>query len=55
MGGTGYKVLNCAGKKISLEKPVVMGILNITPDSFYDGGALFKPSRPAEAGQEDAL
>ncbi len=39
MGGTGYKVLNCAGKKISLEKPVVMGILNITPDSFYDGGA----------------
>jgi dihydropteroate synthase len=31
-------VLNCAGKKISLSTPVVMGILNITPDSFYDGG-----------------
>jgi dihydropteroate synthase len=24
---------------ISLETPVVMGILNITPDSFYDGGS----------------
>ena len=29
--------LNCNGKILSLEKPVVMGILNITPDSFYDG------------------
>ena len=32
-------VLNCAGQKIVLDKPVVMGILNITPDSFYDGGS----------------
>jgi dihydropteroate synthase len=31
--------LDCAGKIIHLDKPVVMGILNITPDSFYDGGA----------------
>ena len=29
--------LNCKGKLLSLEKPVVMGILNITPDSFYKG------------------
>jgi dihydropteroate synthase len=27
------------GKTINLAKPVVMGILNITPDSFYDGGS----------------
>ena len=27
--------LNCRGRLISLETPVVMGILNITPDSFY--------------------
>lgn len=27
--------LNCRGKLLSLEKPVVMGILNMTPDSFY--------------------
>lgn len=31
--------LNCRGKLISLERPKVMGILNITPNSFYDGGA----------------
>lgn len=30
--------LNCAGRLIDLSNPVVMGILNITPDSFYDGG-----------------
>lgn len=30
--------LNCNGKLLSLETPLVMGILNLTPDSFYDGG-----------------
>lgn len=30
--------LNCKGKLLSLETPLVMGILNLTPDSFYDGG-----------------
>lgn len=30
--------LNCRGKLISLEKPLIMGILNLTPDSFSDGG-----------------
>ena len=29
--------LNCKGKLLSLDKPVVMGILNTTPDSFYEG------------------
>lgn len=29
--------LNCKGKILSLEKPLVMGILNATPDSFYKG------------------
>lgn len=32
------KTLNIKGRVLDLEKPVVMGILNITPDSFYDGG-----------------
>ncbi len=32
------KTLNIKGRMLDLEKPVVMGILNITPDSFYDGG-----------------
>ncbi|RME00738.1 MAG: dihydropteroate synthase, partial [Bacteroidetes bacterium] len=30
--------INCRGKLLSLESPVVMGILNATPDSFFDGG-----------------
>ena len=30
--------LNCNGKLIDLSSPKVMGILNVTPDSFYDGG-----------------
>lgn len=29
--------LNCKGKLIEFEKPVIMGILNMTPDSFYHG------------------
>jgi dihydropteroate synthase len=31
--------LDCGGKRIDLSHPVVMGILNVTPDSFSDGGA----------------
>ncbi|MEM9886477.1 MAG: dihydropteroate synthase, partial [Bacteroidota bacterium] len=30
--------LNCKGRLLSLKRPIVMGILNVTPDSFYDGG-----------------
>ncbi len=30
--------INCKGKLLSLHQPIVMGVLNITPDSFYDGG-----------------
>jgi len=28
----------CGKKSISFDKPLVMGILNLTPDSFFDGG-----------------
>jgi dihydropteroate synthase len=31
-------LINCNGKIINLSTPKVMGILNITPDSFFDGG-----------------
>lgn len=31
-------IINCAGKQLDLTCPQVMGILNITPDSFSDGG-----------------
>jgi len=29
--------LNCKGKLLALDRPLVMGIINITPDSFYEG------------------
>lgn len=34
--------LNCNGKLIDLKTPKVMGIINVTPDSFYDGGKTVK-------------
>lgn len=38
-GGTAFpKSLNCRGRLVSLQRPLVMGILNLTPDSFFDGG-----------------
>lgn len=30
--------LNCAGRLLRLDGPQVMGIVNVTPDSFSDGG-----------------
>ncbi len=38
------KSLNCRGKLLDLSKPRIMGILNITPDSFYDGGRYISDS-----------
>ena len=33
-----YKKINIRGNLFSLEVPKVMGILNLTDDSFFDGG-----------------
>ncbi|UKJ08377.1 dihydropteroate synthase [Solitalea lacus] len=33
-----HRTLNCGGRLLVLSDPKVMGILNITPDSFFDGG-----------------
>ena len=41
------KTLNVRGTLLDLGTPKVMGILNVTPDSFYDGGKF--------AMQNDAL
>jgi dihydropteroate synthase len=32
--------LNCKGRLIVIDKPIVMGIINTTPDSFYSGSRL---------------
>jgi dihydropteroate synthase len=34
------QLLNVGGKLLALDTPKVMGILNLTPDSFYDGATL---------------
>lgn len=36
------QTINCHGRLVDLSIPRVMGILNITPDSFYDGGRYLK-------------
>jgi len=42
-------LLDCGFKKLDLsERTHVMGILNVTPDSFYDGGQYFDSSRAVE-------
>jgi len=35
--------LDCGGKRLDLGRPAVMGILNVTPDSFSDGGRFLDP------------
>ncbi|WP_420455569.1 dihydropteroate synthase [Rubrivirga sp.] len=32
------RVLDCRGRALPLDRPHVMGVLNVTPDSFSDGG-----------------
>ncbi|HNC69153.1 MAG TPA: dihydropteroate synthase [Pseudomonadales bacterium] len=39
-------LLHCAGRVLDLSCPRVMGVLNITPDSFSDGGELLLDARP---------
>ncbi|MDI1253895.1 dihydropteroate synthase [Thermomonas sp.] len=33
--------LDCAGRILKLDRPQIMGIVNVTPDSFSDGGVHF--------------
>lgn len=46
--------INCKGNLIDLSTPKVMGVLNLTPDSFYDGGA-YKNTDQALAQVEKML
>lgn len=39
----GARILDCGGRRLDLTRPQVMGILNVTPDSFSDGGRLVDP------------
>ena len=42
---TSPRVLSCADKQLDLQYPQVMGVLNITPDSFSDGGNLYDDAK----------
>jgi dihydropteroate synthase len=41
-------LLDCAGKSLDLSQPQVMGIVNVTPDSFSDGGECFSTAAALE-------
>jgi dihydropteroate synthase len=43
-------LLRCADKTLDLSAPVVMGVLNVTPDSFSDGGRFFGVDAAVEQG-----
>jgi dihydropteroate synthase len=43
--------INCGGKLLTLDKPIVMGILNVTPDSFYDGGKFLTEKEVVEKAE----
>jgi dihydropteroate synthase len=38
--------------RLQLDRPVLVGVLNVTPDSFSDGGAFVDPGRAAERAHE---
>ena len=46
-----YTVPFATGGSLALgDRPLVMGVINVTPDSFSDGGDRFDPTRAVEAG-----
>lgn len=53
------RTLDCGGRPLVLDRPRIMGVLNVTPDSFSDGGqwlspreALFRAHYLAAAGAD---
>ncbi|MGB6487398.1 MAG: dihydropteroate synthase [Steroidobacteraceae bacterium] len=49
-----HSVLHCRGRVLGLEQPVVMGVLNVTPDSFSDGGKFVRLDAAVERGVQMA-
>ncbi|MDQ7016370.1 MAG: dihydropteroate synthase [Gammaproteobacteria bacterium] len=45
-------VLQCGNKIVDLSEPVVMGILNVTPDSFSDGGCFIELEAALAQGRQ---
>ena len=40
-----------AWARVALDRPIIMGILNVTPDSFSDGGRWLEPERAVSHGR----
>jgi dihydropteroate synthase len=43
--------LQCGKQKLDLSRPVVMGVVNVTPDSFSDGGKFLERSQALDHAQ----
>ncbi len=43
-------MLICGRFTFDLSRPLIMGILNVTPDSFSDGGLFYSPQQAIEQG-----
>ncbi len=46
------RTLNCNGKEILLNKTRIIGVLNVTPDSFSDGNEFVNPEKAIEHAQK---
>ena len=46
------KTIDCAGKLLDLSRPRIMGVLNVTPDSFSDGGDFFTPENAVTRAEQ---
>lgn len=44
--------LHCGKYRLSLMRPLIMGIVNVTPDSFSDGGKYYDSFRAIEHGRQ---
>jgi len=48
----GPRLWRTGQRELSLDRPLIMGILNVTPDSFSDGDLYSDPARAIERGLE---
>jgi dihydropteroate synthase len=46
--------VDCAGKDLDLSRPRLMGVLNVTPDSFSDGGDFFSVDKACSRARQMA-
>ena len=45
------RILRCGNHALALERPLIMGIVNVTPDSFFDGGRFRDAAQAAAHGR----